>query len=181
MMIEPNNSLEYIIDHYSIQKINNYDSNMKYINSKNDLIYLKMYEDNIYFSHNFNEILNIGDIPEHVRCIYFYHYYSKEIKINVLPSSLEVLFLGNYRYILDFNIIPKKVWFLSINNFNLNDLTNHTCFNIDHFLINDHVSYDILLLFICNNISKNLSCNRILTINEYNDILYYFNLKKNIY
>ena len=181
MMIEPNNLLEYIIDHYSIQKINNYDSNMKYINSKNDLIYLKMYEDNIYFSHNFNEILNIGDIPEHVRCIYFYHYYSKEIKINVLPSSLEVLFLGNYRYILDFNIIPKKVWFLSINNFNLNDLTNHTCFNIDHFLINDHISYDIILIFICNNLSKSMSCNRILTINEYNDILYYFNLKKNIY
>ena len=181
MMIEPNNLLEYIIDHYSIQKINNYDSNMKYINSKNDLIYLKEHEDNIYFSHNFDEILNIGDIPEHVRCIYFYHYYSKEIKSNVLPSSLEVLFLGNYRYKLDFDIIPKNVWFLSINNFDMTDLRNHTYLNIDHYLINDHVSYDILLIFICNNISKNLSCNRILTINEYNDILYYFNLKKNIY
>jgi len=180
-MIEPNNSLEYIMNYYSIQKINNYDSNIKYINSKNDLIYLKMYEDNIYFSHNFNEILNIGDIPEHVRCIYFYHYYSEEIKINVLPSSLEVLFLGNYRYILDFDIIPKNVWFLSINNFNITDLKNHTSFNVDHFLINDNVSYNILLIFICNKISKNLSCNKILTINEYNDILYYFNLKKNIY
>ena len=66
-------------------------------------------------------------------------------------------------------------------NDNLNDLTNHTCFNIDHFLINDHISYDIILIFICNNLSKSMSCNRILTINEYNDILYYFNLKKNIY
>jgi len=180
-MIEPNNSLKYIMNYYSIQKINNYDSNIKYINSKNDLIYLKDYEDNIYFSHNFSEILNIGDIPEHVRCIYFYHYYSKEIKPNVLPSSLEVLFLGNYRYILDFDIIPKNVWFLSINNFDITDLKNHTCLKIDHFLINDNVSYNILLLFICNNMSKNLSCNRILTINEYNELLYYFNLKKNIY
>jgi len=149
-MIEPNNSLKYIMNYYSIQKINNYDSNIKYINSKNDLIYLKDYEDNIYFSHNFNEILHISDIPEYVRCIYFYHYYSKEIKKNVLPSSLEVLFLGNYRYQLDFNIIPKKVWFLSINNFNINDLTNHVHLNIDHFLINDNIGYDILLLFIWN-------------------------------
>ena len=180
MMIEPNNSLDYIMNYYSIKKLNNYDPYIKYINSKNDLIYLKMYEDNIYFSHNFNEILNIGDIPEYVRCIYFYRYYSKEIKSNVLPSSLEVLFLGNYRYKLDFDIIPKNVWFLSINNFDMTDLRNHAYLNIEHFLINDHVSYDILLIFICNNISKNLSCNRILTINEYNDILYYFNLKKNI-
>ena len=46
MMIEPNNSLDYIMNYYSIKKLNNYDPYIKYINSKNDLIYLKMYEDN---------------------------------------------------------------------------------------------------------------------------------------
>ena len=179
-MIEPNNSLEYIMNYYSVQKLNNYDSDIKYINSKNDLKYLKKHEDNIYFSHNFNEILHISDIPEYVRCIYFYHYYSKEIKKNVLPSSLEVLFLGNYRYKVDFNIIPKKVWFLSINNFDISDLVNHTHLNIDHFLINDNIGYNILLLFICNNLSKSILFDRLLTIKEYNELLYYFNLKKNI-
>lgn len=178
-MIEPNEILKYIDTNYSIHNFNKYDKNIKYINSKNDLKYLKIFQENIIFSHYFNEILDIGDIPNHIKLIYFYQYYSWEIRIDVLPSSLEVLFLENYRYQLNFNIIPKKVWFISINNFKISHLYNHTNHNIDYFLLNNNMQ-NTLLLFNENSNKSNEILFNILTIKEYNDILFYFNLKKNI-
>jgi len=184
-MIEPNNILKYITTNYSIHALNNYAENIKYINSKNDLKYLKKSEENIIFSHYFNEILDVGNIPNHVKSIYFYQYYSWEIRLNVLPASLEVLFLENYRYQLNFNIIPKNVWFISINNFKINHLYNHKNHKIDYFLLNnntqDNTQDNTIFLFMGNDDKKNEILFNLLTIKEYNDILFYFNLKKNIY
>ena len=180
-MIESNDILRYISTNYSSHEVNNYDSNIKYINCKNDLKYLKRFEENIIFSHQFNEVLDIGDIPEHIKSIYFYEYYSWEIKTDVLPYSLEVLFLGNYRYKLNFDIIPKNVWFISINNFDINYLYNHKNHNIDYFLLNNEKQCNTLLLFLGNSLISDKILSNLLSIKEYNDILFYFNLKKNIY
>jgi hypothetical protein len=181
IMIEPNNILKYIAANYSIHAPNNYAENIKYINSKNDLKYLKKSQENIIFSHYFDESLDIGDIPNHVKSIYFYQYYSWEIRIDVLPASLEVLFLENYSYQLNFHIIPKNVWFISINNFTINHLYNHKNHNIDYFLLNNDTQNNTLLLFVGNNDKTNDILFNLLSIKEYNDILFYFNLKKNIY
>ena len=102
---------------YDIQKIKNkyktdkIDNSIKHIFNKNDLKYLKKEEENIYFTHNFKEKLEIGDIPENIKLIIFYRYYSIEISNNVLPINLEVLFLGHYDHCIHRDIIPKMFGF----------------------------------------------------------------------
>jgi hypothetical protein len=193
MMINKKDLFSTIKNYYSMYNLKDYSSNIKYISCKNDLKYLKIYEENIYFTHNFNEIINVGDIPENVKCIYFYQYYREELKKNIFPKNLEVLILGNYLYKLNYEIIDNNIWFFYINNINNDNIINYEKSKLDNYIIInidnniDNVIDNIIdnnnsLLFIKNknNLIKENTNNK-LTIKEYNDILFYFNIKKNIY
>lgn len=92
---------------------NNFKENIQIINTKSDLKLLTNNQYSIKFVHNFNEELNSGDIPGHVKCIYFNFSYNKEIQQNVLPSDLEILILGLYQFHISRDILPSKLWFLS--------------------------------------------------------------------
>ena len=180
-MIDTKNIVSSIKKYYSEHSLKDYSNNIKYINSKNDLKYLKIYEKNIYLTHNFNVRINKGDIPEQIKCIYFYQYYREELKKDIFPKNLEVLILGNYLYKFNFDIIPSKVWFFSINNINIDNIINYQKHKLENYIIINGL-YNNSLLFIenINNLIKEYE-NIELTTKEYNDILIYFNIKKNIY
>ena len=125
-------------------------TNVQLIVNKSLLKHLREDETNIYFDYGFNELLSPGDIPDHVKCIYFHHLYALEIKKNVLPINLEVLVLGNYIHKITLDMLPSKLWFLSTNSGPIDDLIIDNEYECKYSGADDIKTKNNIIVFTCN-------------------------------